>query len=180
MRIVLLCFIILSSFAYSTDLEMKFIREKFYLAVEDESELEKLEKYIIKKYSDDASTYPPVILAYKGGIEALKAKHVFSPFSKFSHLMDALEMLDLAVGLEPSDWEVRFIRFSVLDNIPSVFGYNKERAEDKKIIISGIMKDDYNNIDKETQKGLVEYLLQSSSVTDSEKAVLNRYYAVVF
>jgi hypothetical protein len=179
MKILIMVF--LFSFSLMADeSEMKFIRETFYLAVEDEEALEELENYIINKYSNNPSVYPPVILAYSGGVEALKAKHVFSPFSKFSHLMRSLDVLDEAVSRKPGDLEVRFLRFSVLDNIPSFLGYGKERNEDKEVIIAELMKKDYRQIDKQTQKGLTEYLLESSNLSDEEKLLLNNYYNLVY
>jgi hypothetical protein len=141
--LLLLFSIFLHSPVWGNSDEMKFIREQFYLAVEDEDALNRLEKYLNTRYSSDVSVYPPVILAYKGGVEALKAKYVFSPFSKFSHVMNSLEILDTAVSKMPQSLEVRFIRFSILDNIPSILGYGKERNSDKEVIISELLKNNF-------------------------------------
>jgi hypothetical protein len=177
---IILLLILFSFTSQAKESEMKFIRETFYLAVEDETELDKLEKYIIRNYSEDPSVYPPVILAYSGGVDALKAKHVFSPFSKVKFLLRSLETLNEAVSRGSGDLEIRFIRFSVIDNIPSFLGYGKERNEDKEVIIKELLKGDYRNLDKETQKGLTEYLLESSNVTETEKSILNKYYQSAF
>ena len=53
---------------------MEFIRTTFYNAIEDESELEKLEEFIKLKYSSERTTYSALILAYVGGIEALHSQ----------------------------------------------------------------------------------------------------------
>jgi len=170
--LLIILFIILFSPLYGYDAEIKYIREQFYLAVEDEDALNRLEEFIVRKYSPDISVYPPVILAYRGGVEALKAKYVFSPFSKFSYVIESLDILDTAVKNMPGSLEVRFIRFSILDNIPFFLGYGEERESDKKVIISELLRNDFSSIDKETQGGLIDYLLESSSLTDDEKYLL--------
>jgi hypothetical protein len=180
MRVVLVLVILVSLNIFGYETEMKFIRETFYQAVEDEKELKNLEKFLIMRYSEDQASYPPVILAYSGVVEALKAKHVFSPFSKFSHLIKALSILDEAVSRMPGDLEVRFLRFSVLDNMPSFLGYNKEKKEDQRVIIAELLRNDYSRVDKQTQRGLVEYLLDSNNISRDEKYLLNDLYISVY
>ena len=53
------------------------IRLTYYAAVEDEEKVEDLRKIIINNFSNNKNEYPPLILAYYGGIEALEAKHAF-------------------------------------------------------------------------------------------------------
>jgi hypothetical protein len=172
MKLLILVLLFFSVVSLPNENEMKFIRKTFYQAVEDKTALVKLEDYITKRYSRDSSMYTPVILAYSGGIEALKAKYVFSPFSKFSHLIKSLDILDEAVSRMPDNLEVRFIRFSILDNIPGIFGYGKEKASDKEVIISELLRKDFGTIDKETQIGLIKYLLESSNINEEEKSIL--------
>jgi hypothetical protein len=169
----IIIFFIVMTFSLHGYNEMEYIREQFYLAVEDEDALERLEEHLIVNFSEDITGYPPIILAYKGGIEALKAKHAFSPFSKFSHLMDALDILETAVSRMPGNLEISFIRFSILDNIPSFFGYGKERNTDKKVIISELLRNDFSSINKETQKGIIEFLLRSDNLSESEKSLIS-------
>jgi hypothetical protein len=167
--IILLVQVSLQASAY----DINYMREQFYLAVEDEQALERLEKYIEDRFTSDPSGYPPVILAYKGGVEALKAKHAFSPFAKFSHLLNSLEILEDAVSRIPGDLEVRFIRFSILDNIPGFLGYGSERRSDKEVIIKNLLKNDFSKLDTETQQGIIEYLLRSDNLTEDEKNQLS-------
>jgi hypothetical protein len=175
MRSSILFFIIivmLQTFVSAAEKDIVFIREQFYLAVDDEDALSGLEKHIIKNYSSDTSNYPPVILAYAGGIEALKAKHAFSPFAKFSHLMSSLDILEKAIDMKPVDLEIRFLRFSILDNIPRFFGYNEEITSDKNVVINELLKNNFSSLDRETQKGIITYLIESDNLTEEEKIKL--------
>lgn len=172
MKNLILFILLFTAVSYSSNEEMKFIREQFYRAVGDEEALGRLENYINKKYSTQLNSYPPVILAYRGGVEALKAKYVFSPFSKFEYVNESLSILEKAVNKMPQNLEIRFIRFSILDNIPFFMGYGEERESDKKVVIAELLKNDFSAIDRETQKGLINYLLENSSLTDEEMAML--------
>jgi hypothetical protein len=158
--------------AKAQSLEIETVRKLFYEGVENEAAAEKLDELIKKNYKEDFSVYPPLILAYAGGTEALKAKHAFSPFSKFSYLMSSLDILETAVAKSPADLEIRFIRFSILDNIPGFFGYSSERNSDKNVIIKELLRNDFSRLGQETQKGITEYLLRSDNVTEAEKNIL--------
>lgn len=58
------------------------IRKLFYEAVESEEKLEELENFFNKNFNEKSLIYHPVLLAYTGAIDALKAKHAFNPFYK--------------------------------------------------------------------------------------------------
>ncbi len=103
------------------------IRKLFYEAVESEEKLEELENFFNKNFTDKAFIYHPILLAYTGAIDALKAKHAFNPFTKFSRVLSSLNTLERAVNREPNNLEIRFIRFSILHNLPGFLGYGKER-----------------------------------------------------
>jgi hypothetical protein len=130
-NIILFSFIFLSK-VYASDIipdtaTINFIRSEFYASIEDEEKTYELEHFIINKYSDDYSKYNPIILAYYGGVQALKAKHAFNPVSKLSHLISGLNRLKEAIGKSPDNLEIRFMRFSILDNVPAILGYGDER-----------------------------------------------------
>ncbi len=149
---------------------INFLRNGFYAAVEDEEKVNLLEKYIFSRYSEDYSSYNPLILAYYGGLQTLKAKHAFNPVSKLSHLILGLNRLEEAVAESPENIEIRFIRFSILDHLPGFLGYSEERESDKNKIFQLLLLKDYSSTGFEIQKGMAEYMLESGRLTDIQES----------
>jgi hypothetical protein len=175
-NIILFSFIFLSK-VYASDIipdtaTINFIRSEFYASIEDEEKTYELEHFIINKYSDDYSKYNPIILAYYGGVQALKAKHAFNPVSKLSHLISGLNRLKEAIGKSPDNLEIRFMRFSILDNVPAILGYGDERMDDRNKICILLLKKDYSSLTFEIQKGIIEYMLASDRLSTSQSVKL--------
>ncbi|MFH1196602.1 MAG: hypothetical protein V1720_12945 [bacterium] len=155
---------------------LSFMREKFYAAVENEDELEKLDKYIIRNFPDGANKYPPIIIAYKGGVEALKGKHAFWPFDKYSYLVSALDILEYAVSLSPEDLEIRFMRFSIVSHLPGILGYNEEMYSDRDMLVKLLLKKDYSQLDENIQKGIVQFMIDSDELTDVQLSMFSKNF----
>lgn len=151
---------------------INYLRNGFYAAVEDEEKVDLLEEYIISRYSGDYSSYNPLILAYYGGIQALKAKHAFNPVSKLSHLISGLNRLEEAVARSPESLEIRFMRFSILDHIPGFLGYSEEREDDKDKICRLLQLKDYTSTGYEIQKGMAEYMLESDRLSKNQAKLM--------
>ncbi|HEX3072824.1 MAG TPA: hypothetical protein VHP30_04345 [Ignavibacteriales bacterium] len=148
----------------------------FFLGVDDEKELDKLEYLINKNFGKEESKYPPKILAYAGGLDALRAKHTYNPFSKFSHTLSGLKKLDKAVGTNPNNLEIRFLRFAVLDNVPGVFGISGERQKDLYKVCSLLLKKDYSELTKGVQQIIAEYMLESKRLDDKQRKSLRELF----
>ena len=150
------------------------IRKLFYEAVESEEKLEELENYFSKNFTDKALIYHPALLAYTGAIDALKAKHAFNPFTKFSRVISSINTLDRAVNREPNNLEIRFIRFSILHNLPGFLGYGKERNDDMMVIVSQLAKGDFTKYDPKLQKNVIEFMLESERLNELQTRQLKK------
>lgn len=150
------------------------IRKLFYEAVESEEKLEELENFFYKNFTERALIYHPILLAYTGAIDALKAKHAFNPFTKFSKVISSLGILERAVSREPNNLEIRFIRFSILHNLPGFFGYSKERNEDISVIVAQLAKRDYVRYDPKLQKNVIEFMLDSERLNPPQTVQLKK------
>ena len=150
------------------------IRKLFYEAVESEEKLEELENFFGNNFTEKALIYHPVLLSYTGAIDALKAKHAFNPFTKFSRVLSSLNTLERAVNREPNNLEIRFIRFSILHNLPGFLGYNKERSDDITVIVSQLAKKDYLKYDPKLQKNVIEFMLDSERLNASQTVQLKK------
>ena len=158
------------------DVTLEIIRNLYYSSVDDENDLNKLDSLIIKNFSDTLSQYPPIILAYYGGIEALKAKHAFWPFNKLSHFNSSMDILKAAVKEEPDNLEIRFIRFSILDNVPGILGYSNERERDKYEIVFLLCRKDYSKLSKKIQNGIIQYILSSGRLSTEQINLLTENF----
>ena len=127
--------------------DYNFIRAGLDESLENEKQLMSLEKYINVNFNKTYIEKDPLLLAFQGTIESLKAKFVFWPFTKLNHLNRGLELLDKAVNLAPSNLEVRYLRFCVLDNIPSIIGYGDKAQEDADILFNLFKQSDSYNSD---------------------------------
>ncbi len=149
---------------------INFLRNGFYEAIEDEEKVNQLEQYIINRFSEEYSSYTPLILAYYGGIQTLKAKHAFNPVSKFSHLIYGLNRLEEAIAKSPANLEIRFMRFSVLDHVPGFLGYSEEREADKDKVCQLLLNKNYASPGYEIQKGMAEYMLDSGRLSHVQES----------
>ncbi len=148
---------------------INLLRTGFYEAVENEDKVNLLEQYISSRFSDDYSSYSPLILAYYGGIQTLKAKHAFNPVSKLSHLIYGLSRLEEAVAKSPENLEIRFMRFSILDHVPGFLGYSEEREADRDKICQLLIKKNYSSQDQEIQRGIAEYMIDSGRLSNVQE-----------
>jgi hypothetical protein len=117
--------------------------------------------YNLTKDKDQA-----LMKAYHGCSWALKAKHHINPYKKLDYLKKGLELINSAVLLNAADIEIRFLRFSVEENIPSIISFKNHVDADKGMLLKNLNKThpNYTNI--------VAYLKQSKSLSAAEKADL--------
>ena len=116
----------------------------------------------------------PLIIAYTGYAEALKAKHAWNPYYKLKYVKDAERWFAEAVKLRPHQVEIRFLRFSVEYYVPGLLGYNKHLDEDRAEIIGLLHKRMCARADRETVLAIIRFMLQSKRCTTAENIFLNR------
>ncbi len=151
--------------SYSDTLETStliFIRQGFYESIESHSQTKRTMEFIESNFSEKFLHDEPVLLAYYGVLNALKAKHVFNPFSKISYLRTALRNLDEAVKYGPYNLEVRFLRFSVLHNIPSFLGFSEKLQKDTNAVFTLLtVEKKYSDLDSETAINVIKFVIES-------------------
>ena len=148
--------------------DLEYIRETFYAAVDSENSLDELAAYIDEKFTEDKESYPVLVLAYEGGLQSLKAKYSPFPISKFIYVKKALKILESAIEEAPENLEIRFLRFAILHNIPSIMGYGKERKNDAQLIVDLLLKKNFANLDLNSQKDITKYMLDSGRLTEDQ------------
>ncbi|GAB2694910.1 hypothetical protein GCM10027037_18100 [Mucilaginibacter koreensis] len=117
--------------------------------------------------------------AYLAATEALKAKQVWSPFSKISYVSDAEKHLDTAVEQNTHHLEVRFIRFSIEHNVPSFLGYSKHLNTDRQELVKLIDGKHYPSSDRDLAVTVIKFLLDSGRCTAAETVDLRKNLAAL-
>ena len=120
-----------------------------------------------------SKTQDPLTQAYVAYFTALKARHVTSPYEKITYVRSFDNAIKKAVALAPDNFEIRFLRFSIQDKLPTYLGYSKELAVDKKIIMQKIQS---NSVDVPAtfKKDLKAVLLNSKTLSIAEKKIIEK------
>jgi hypothetical protein len=174
MKNLLILIFVLNSilFAFETDRKDE-IRRLFYFSVESVDSLKKFENHLksLRRKLDESFS-----LAYSGAYLTLVAKHSINPYTKYYKLKEGLELLDRAIQLEPDNLEYRFIRLSVLNYVPSFLGFDDKFFDDYEKAFALLKKKDLSSVDKQTQKGIIEFLMRSKKLNSSQKSELKKLY----
>lgn len=109
-----------------------------------------------------------VLLAYKASATMMMARHVGSPFKKISYFREGKQLLEQAVEMDPSNIEVRFLRFAAQSEIPGFLGYKDHLKKDKGFILQNLA----NLQDKDLQELITSYLAESDELSQEEKQQL--------
>jgi hypothetical protein len=112
----------------------------------------------------------PIYLAYKGGAEALMAKHANNPYAKLEYLSRSMQTLTKAIAADPDNPEIRFIRFSVQYYAPRFLGFSRNLDEDAAMMIKRF-EDLAAITDRKTLQGITDLLVASGNcnATDAQK-----------
>src|SRR6476661_3554940 len=102
--IIILSIIINKSYGY----DIQKIRKDYIASIKNESTAVKLYEQLQAIKNPD-----PLILAYLGSAQAIRAKHAWSPINKLNYLKEGCKTLDKAVNKNPNQLEIRFLRFSL-------------------------------------------------------------------
>lgn len=166
------CLTVLTSFSWSTAWSfssMNELRTQYGKAIEDSKAAEELLDLLNQSSSTD-----PLIVAYRGATEALIAKHAWNPYRKLEYLDKSMKTLSQAIAADPTNPEIRFLRFSIQYYVPAFLGYSKNLDEDKNVIVEHFegLKQVYSD---ELVKGVADFLIKSGRCTEDEVSQLRSY-----
>jgi hypothetical protein len=161
------CFLFLVSLSsFAQDLTLEEVRRKYPLATKNDSICKALYNALNGK-ADGTD----VLSGYAGGVTMLMAKSTANPFSKMEYFKEGKKLLEDAISHNKNDIELRFLRFAIQDNLPSMLGYNENLEDDKSYIMKYLPMLDK----KELRKAIANYLIKSEKTDDKEKASLKKY-----
>ncbi len=110
------------------------IREQFQAAAKSPLAIRGLRQALQEHPSPDSG----LVLAYQAAATALEADQYFNPISKLRHFRQALSLFDKAIKRDPDHPEVRFLRFIINTNTPTLLQEHIE--EDKRMLVKGMMR----------------------------------------
>lgn len=117
----------------------------------------------------------PLLKAYNGAAAAAAPECVVNPVSKISWFRKGKQMLDEAVDSDPSNFEIRFLRFATQDKAPGFLGYNDNLDEDKNYMLSNLPKGRSAIKDDKVFKEIAGFLQKSGNLDQKEKKIVNDY-----
>jgi hypothetical protein len=163
-RLFLLYFLLIVGFARANN-DVETLRRVFIVASEDVNKAKALHHYFEKK--DKLSS--PTEMAYKGATIALMAKFSAGPHTKLKYVNKALEVINEAVKIDPENFEIRYLRFSVERNLPAILNSSKNIEQDIEIII-GHLKN--KNSWSAFETDIARDLINSNRLSETQQLVL--------
>ena len=114
-----------------------------------------------------------LVLGYKAASEAIKARDA-SMLTKLTYVQQAARTFDQAVGLDPRNAEVRFLRFSVESNLPPFLGLSQHVDEDKAFLLNAALQHPGSGLDAEAFATVRGFLVSRGHVSADEAQRLAR------
>ena len=155
--------------ALANDSATEKLRVWYVEAVDNESKIESALS-LIKEISVDH----PIVLAYQGAFEALKAKHVWSPYTKLECLNQGQNILRKAIQKDPDNVEIRFLRFSINHYLPDFLRDSSELILDKKTIYQNIETSIKNGLTSKVVHTIAQFMIDSKRCTFKEKQLFTK------
>lgn len=142
-------------------------REFFFAATNEEG----IKRFYDKTKSLEGSS--DLEMAYKGVATAMYAGTVSSVFDKLSYFNKGKNLLEEAVRSSTDNVEIRFLRFAVQANTPSMLGYNGNLKEDGRFIIESLEKGKVDSGDAFWKKA-IRFMQNSDKLDKHSKERLNQ------
>lgn len=146
------------------ELNIPALRQLFYEARESEKKADLLFKQVGNYGGKDG-----LLIAYKAGAYALKAKYGANPINKIKHVKKSQQYFSLAVQRDPQNLEIRFMRYAVEVQTPGVLGYSEHLAEDKKMLLDGLRNFPRSGFTRETAIIARDFMREHCECTKQEK-----------
>ena len=167
-----LLFLVHNATADSPEPNLKVIRKQLRVAISSSETTDSLYKSLSAMKSRSG-----IIDGFIAGLQALKAKHAWNPYSKIRYIKNCEKTFEKAISADPENIEIRFMRFSVEDSVPKFLGYNKNINTDSQEIIAQLDKKNYGTADRELTIEIIKFLVNSRRCTPTQIAELNKHLA---
>lgn len=133
MRVVFILFTacFLMGFKTSGHHDLIKLRGMYYHVAEKHEDIELLNEFINNKPLVKAS----LLEAYKGMYYMIKADVTWNPYHKLNYFNQGKTLLEQSIQNDPTESELKFLRFCIQTNIPAFLHYNHQITDDKNDLI---------------------------------------------
>jgi len=150
--------------------EFSNIKVAVQRAIESSSVTDSLYRVLKSRDSEN-----PLIIGYIGTLEALKAKHSWNPYNKIKYVALSQKTMRVAVERDPTNLEIRFMRFSIQHYTPSFLGFSKDLEEDRKAIIRQFKNRKFGHADTALIRNMAVFMIESDRCLKEELIVFKKY-----
>lgn len=151
MKFFCLLLLLQANITVAQRLDMSKIRSLYRSAPLVKNDAGQLNQLMLQIDTDAAL---PVLVCYKGANEMIQAKYAINPIVKFGKFNKGKELLIKAIKRDTLNLEMRFIRYSIQNNLPAFLGYHDDLGNDKQFLLT-YTKD---NKDPELKEIIFNYL----------------------
>ncbi|MEQ8241003.1 MAG: hypothetical protein RIA69_17430 [Cyclobacteriaceae bacterium] len=149
------------------------VRKSFHEAVLDAQRIDEF-----KILSDTLSDQIPVFLAYKAVSHALFAQKAWNPIDKLTHILKFQNLINHAVSADPTNLEIRFLRFSVEYYVPSWLYSEKHLIEDKDYFIHNAERISALNFDPFFTRYILVFLQETGLCSEEDSRIIQSKLAM--
>lgn len=144
------------------------LRQLYKQAADNSSICDKLYKMLDNKETEQY----PILLGYKGAVQAIRAKHSFLPHVKLSRFTEGASIIDRAIVKDSESLELRFLRFTIQANSPAFLNYRTNLDEDTQLLTDGLplVGDDPGLV-----TAIATALLEAKVTTQEDKTLAEKY-----
>jgi len=149
------------------------VRKSFHEAVLDAQRINDF-----KILSDTLSDQIPVFQAYKAVSHALTAQISWNPLEKLTHILKFQNLINQAVSTDPTNLEIRFLRFSVEYYVPSWLSLEKHLMEDKDYFILNAERISALNFDPFFTRYILYFLQETGLCSEEDSRIIQSKLAM--
>lgn len=121
----------------------------------------------IKKWENDPS---PEVQGYRSMFSFMMANHAIDPFNKWHYFSKGKKILEEQINQHPDNIELRFLRFVIQCNIPSILGYNDKISQDKELLLNALKSNKIK--DEDLKQRIIRFMKNNHHLSEKEKKEL--------
>lgn len=129
------------------------LRAQFYASVDDSDIAEEFHLMLVQADLSEK----PIYLGYRGLSSMLMAKHCLMPWNKVEYFNKGKNWLEEGLKKDPSNTELRFLRFCVQKNAPGFLKYNQHVKEDYEHLLTFLRNSDPHSSDRDLYSRVIQY-----------------------
>ncbi len=130
------------------------IRELYYRSVKDEEAAKKL-----CVVASGEQVPASVIAGYKAVGKIMMCNHVGNPYTKLKYFYAGRDALEKSISAAPANVELRYLRYAVQRNTPSLLHYNGSIQADRQLIEKYLAEERNKDADTDLYERIRKYMV---------------------